>query len=186
MPKIHKVLSVRQPFATLICSGVKDVENRTWKTKYRGQVLIHASTTDTSDLFDRSFPLPVFREYDRMLTIDGEIKAESDILYVENNKLLLKPEAKKHRREYELLKTEIAEQIDNESTLFLEHAIVGMADLVDIVSDSKSPWSQPECYHWILENAVLFANPVTEIKGHLRLWKYDAILDTSPKSFVRR
>ena len=39
-----KVLSVQQPWATMICSGIKDVENRTWKPKEnRGRILIHAS-----------------------------------------------------------------------------------------------------------------------------------------------
>jgi hypothetical protein len=45
-----KVISVRQPWASLIVGGMKDVENRTWPTKYRGAVLIHASlkVDDTS------------------------------------------------------------------------------------------------------------------------------------------
>ena len=182
----HKVLSVRQPFATLICSGLKDCENRTWKTKHRGQVLIHASSTDTNDLFDRAFPLPIFQEYDRVIDSDGELVKDSDMIYIGDDRILLKPEAEKHRREYELLKTEIAEQLDNDSTLFLEHAIIGMVDLVDIVRDSESPWAAESGYHWLLENAVLFANPVTEVKGRLRLWNYEAILDAGPKSFVRR
>ena len=38
-----KALSVRQPWAWLIANGYKDIENRTWSTKYRGPVLIHAS-----------------------------------------------------------------------------------------------------------------------------------------------
>jgi ASCH domain len=38
-----KILSVRQPWAELIVTGVKDVENRTWSTDYRGLVLILAS-----------------------------------------------------------------------------------------------------------------------------------------------
>jgi hypothetical protein len=37
-----KVLSVRQPFAHLLCEGLKDVENRDWSTFYRGPLLIHA------------------------------------------------------------------------------------------------------------------------------------------------
>jgi len=36
-------LSVRPPWAQAIVAGVKDVENRSWKTRYRGPVLIHAS-----------------------------------------------------------------------------------------------------------------------------------------------
>src|ERR1700751_1203203 len=38
-----KILSIRQPWASLIVSGIKDVENRTWRTNYRGPVLVHAS-----------------------------------------------------------------------------------------------------------------------------------------------
>lgn len=38
-----KVLSIRQPWATLICLGVKPIENRTWQTKHRGALAIHAS-----------------------------------------------------------------------------------------------------------------------------------------------
>ena len=42
MKKI-KVLSVRQPWAWLIVCGYKNIENRTWKTDYRGRLYIHAS-----------------------------------------------------------------------------------------------------------------------------------------------
>ena len=36
-------ISVHQPWAWLITMGIKDIENRTWSTKFRGRVLIHAS-----------------------------------------------------------------------------------------------------------------------------------------------
>jgi hypothetical protein len=35
-------LSIRQPWAWLIVTGHKDVENREWPTKFRGRFLIHA------------------------------------------------------------------------------------------------------------------------------------------------
>jgi len=38
-----KVLSIKQPWAWLIIHGGKDIENRTWATKYRGRFLVHAS-----------------------------------------------------------------------------------------------------------------------------------------------
>lgn len=39
-----KVLSVQQPWASLIVAGIKDVENRTWKPQTMpGRILIHAS-----------------------------------------------------------------------------------------------------------------------------------------------
>ena len=37
-----KVITVKQPFASLIAEGIKEYEFRTWKTKYRGEILIHA------------------------------------------------------------------------------------------------------------------------------------------------
>lgn len=37
-----KVLTLKQPWATLVAEGIKKYEFRTWKTNYRGKVLIHA------------------------------------------------------------------------------------------------------------------------------------------------
>lgn len=37
-----KALSLRQPWTWLVATGIKDVENRTWKTNFRGRILIHA------------------------------------------------------------------------------------------------------------------------------------------------
>lgn len=39
-----KALSIKQPWASLIAHGIKDIENRTWKTKFRGRIFIHASS----------------------------------------------------------------------------------------------------------------------------------------------
>ncbi|MGA8725379.1 MAG: ASCH domain-containing protein [Acidimicrobiales bacterium] len=38
----RRVLTVRQPWASLIVAGIKPVENRTWPTRHRGRLLIHA------------------------------------------------------------------------------------------------------------------------------------------------
>lgn len=37
-----KALTISQPFASLITNGEKWVENRSWETKYRGSLAIHA------------------------------------------------------------------------------------------------------------------------------------------------
>lgn len=37
-----KVITIKQPWATLIAEGLKKYEFRTWNTKYRGDILIHA------------------------------------------------------------------------------------------------------------------------------------------------
>lgn len=38
-----KVLSIREPWASIIINGYKEYEFRNWKTNYRGKILIHAS-----------------------------------------------------------------------------------------------------------------------------------------------
>lgn len=41
----YRVLSVRRPWANLIVAGHKDVENRSWTTRYRGLLVVHAGAT---------------------------------------------------------------------------------------------------------------------------------------------
>lgn len=38
-----KVLSLKEPFASLVMRNIKQVETRSWQTKYRGVLYIHAS-----------------------------------------------------------------------------------------------------------------------------------------------
>ena len=47
-----KALSVRQPWAWLLTSGAKDVENRTWRPRYRGELLIHAAAGMTAGEYE--------------------------------------------------------------------------------------------------------------------------------------
>ena len=42
-----RCLSVRQPWAWAIVNGLKDIENRSWSTEYRGPIVIHAGTNRT-------------------------------------------------------------------------------------------------------------------------------------------
>lgn len=50
-----KALSIRQPWAWLIVHGFKDIENRTWSTRFRGRVLVHASKGMTQAEYDDAF-----------------------------------------------------------------------------------------------------------------------------------
>jgi hypothetical protein len=45
-------LSVRQPWASLIIRGGKDIENRDWRTSVRGRVAIHSSARMTREDMD--------------------------------------------------------------------------------------------------------------------------------------
>ena len=52
-----RVITIRQPWASLIVHGVKDVENRTWSTSYRGPLIILAGTTIDCDALEHAVPL---------------------------------------------------------------------------------------------------------------------------------
>lgn len=56
-----KVISIKEPYATLIKDDVKIYETRSWKTNYRGEIYIHASMSlskienvDTANKYLRS------------------------------------------------------------------------------------------------------------------------------------
>ena len=40
-----KIITVKQPWAWAIIHAGKDIENRTWRTKFRGRLFIHSSLT---------------------------------------------------------------------------------------------------------------------------------------------
>ena len=64
-----RVLTVKQPWASLIVNRYKTYEFRSWKTNYRGKILIHAGLT-----FDKSEEL--FEEYN-LDYINGAIIGEA-------------------------------------------------------------------------------------------------------------
>lgn len=63
-------LSIRQPWAWLILHADKDIENRSWPTRFRGRILIHAAKGMTRDEYEDAmddaawigggFPVPSF------------------------------------------------------------------------------------------------------------------------------
>ena len=56
-PGEYKVITLWQPYATLIATGIKRYETRSWPTDYRGPLLIHAAKrpmgTDEMNLINR-------------------------------------------------------------------------------------------------------------------------------------
>lgn len=44
---------IKEPWATLIIEGDKTYEFRSWKTKYRGKILIHAGISFDKEMFDK-------------------------------------------------------------------------------------------------------------------------------------
>lgn len=48
-----KALTIKEPWATLIIDGYKKYEFRSWKTNYRGKVLIHAGMSEEKDMLKK-------------------------------------------------------------------------------------------------------------------------------------
>ncbi|MBV8808900.1 MAG: ASCH domain-containing protein [Acidobacteriaceae bacterium] len=114
-----KVIVIRQPWAWLIVNGFKDIENRTWATRYRGALLIEASAS-----------LPSKRDLEQMR------------LFARKRGVDLPEE-------------------------FETGGIVGMAELVDCVSRSRSRWFEGPV-GWVLSKPKRL--PFFPLKGQLGLF----------------
>ena len=157
-----KTISVKQPWAYLLAASIKNIENRTWKLpeKYKGErVLIHASARPKS--------------------------WEQFTNYIEN----LDPENLELQRI-------IRDNSYSKSWLnSLEtSAIIGSVRFVDCVINHPSIWAEkterfaineswpngrPESagkkgdiYNWVVTDAVLFEEPILNVKGKLGFWDY--------------
>ncbi|HJV52818.1 MAG TPA: ASCH domain-containing protein [Noviherbaspirillum sp.] len=104
-----KAISIRQPWAWLIVNGYKDIENRTWATKFRGNVLIHASKGMTKAEYDAAVDFAFWRYGGCSLGIPSFDELQRG-------------------------------------------GIVGVAEIVDCVSKSDSPWFVGD-YGFVLRNA---------------------------------
>lgn len=67
-----KVLTIRQPWASAVAWGEKAIEYRSWPTRYRGPLLIHASSRPyTLELEDGdTMPLPYGAIIARVTLVD--------------------------------------------------------------------------------------------------------------------
>lgn len=48
-----KVLTIKEPWASLIINNYKEYEFRSWKTNYRGKILIHAGKSLEKDQYEK-------------------------------------------------------------------------------------------------------------------------------------
>lgn len=68
-----KVLTIKQPWTSLIIEGYKRYEFRGWKTNYRGKILIHAGMNIEKDMLKR------FENYN-LNCITGAIIGEAELV----------------------------------------------------------------------------------------------------------
>jgi hypothetical protein len=78
-----KAISVRQPYAALIALGVKDIENRAWRTSHRGSILVHASlgrSGRTLGDIEREYGVAITPELTRLCELLGGIVGAVEIV----------------------------------------------------------------------------------------------------------
>lgn len=68
-----KALTIKQPWASLITEGYKKYEFRSWKTNYRGKILIHSGLSLEKDMQER------FKDYNLDYQL-GYIIGEAEIV----------------------------------------------------------------------------------------------------------
>lgn len=148
-----KVLSIRQPWASLIVKGCKDVENRTWKTDYRGPIAIHASGT-----FDWSF-FKFIDEFDQTDVLRFYVPAIRRYFGMDGSKKITKNQNK------------FSAII---GTVMLDHITPPdeAATIIESTDQDFSDWASSGCYWWHLSGAKELENPIP-CKGKLNLWNYD-------------
>jgi len=141
---IHKVLSVKQPWSYLVCSGIKDIENRTWKLpeKYRDKwVLIHASADRKSNLM--ALTREQYNDACDKFEWNGAMKPVDQ-----------------WSRSAIIGSVEIVDCRVNHQSIWAEY--------------TRGWPSDPKViYHWVLANPILFEQPIIDVRGKLGFWDYD-------------
>lgn len=164
-----KAITIKHPWASLISLGMKSIETRSWATKYRGPLAIHASAR----LGDSESRAICLQEPFRSVLLEAELLIPAgrgcwkhnfplgmgiatcnlvDCLEIGESGL------------YREIKTKVS-LIDN----FME-TLVRVASLPDEPERSFGDYT-PSRFAWILED-VKQIEPVPA-KGHLGLWNWE-------------
>lgn len=144
-----KVLTEKQPWGFLICAGIKPIENRTWKTNYRGRVLIHAGKSRMGSLFD-------------CLT--------KEQLELVNDKLGYNYDFEKTFIKGAIIgSVEIVDCVLNHPSIWAEPSNEVYKD-PKIYGDNKI---DSAVWNWVLADPILFDKPILNVNGKLGFWDYD-------------
>ncbi len=144
-----KALTIKQPWASLIVHGIKNIENRTWKTNYRGRILIHASAKDSGALYE----LLNERQLDVMNN-----HWTSDIFPDRPNSAIIG-------------EVDIVDCVLNHDNIWAEHMQTHPCEDVEGLKILNK--GQKYIWNWILSNPVLYDEPILNIKGKLSFWEFD-------------
>lgn len=148
-----KTLSIKQPWASLIAHGIKDVENRSWRTKFRGRIYIHASAYKAN----QGAPIPLtFGHYDLLKELNGDLADElCDGTLV---------------RSAIIGEVDVVDCVINYDSIWAEHMAFDVCPDTGIHILRKG---QPYIWNWVLANPILYDKPIQNVKGALSFWEYE-------------
>jgi hypothetical protein len=143
MPGEMRALTVRQPFATALIWGGKDVENRPRRTNYRGTLWIHAGLHH-----------PDWGNYLEVRGLSGEIFGWTDTRRASADQL----ERARRRTQHTGALGVILGSVD----------VAGCHEGGD--NECCPPWGHAGVWHWMIANPQPLPEPVP-CKGALGLWR---------------
>lgn len=161
-----RTITIKQPWASLIVEpdldnpgfGIKAIENRTWPTKFRGRVLIHAGLEN----------------------ILKKIKYGESIQFLTNDQI--KDATKTSERNLSIFgsilpvgaiigSVEIVDCVINHPSIWAEHTAKKKTKKnkagVIFVDEIEVP-----VYNWVLSNPIKFPEPIPA-KGKLSFWEFN-------------
>lgn len=149
-----KAITIKQPWASLIVHGIKDIENRTWPCpkKYIGQrVLIHASKEKDK----REKPLLTDEQYE----LAGGVSGYRTHIFGNISAIIGS--------------VEIVDCVINHPSIWAEQTegfVTGIKPkLHEFITGEKVT------YNWVLANPILYEKPIENVKGKLSFWDYPGI-----------
>ena len=154
-----KVISLLQPWATLCVLGFKKIETRSWNTKYRGDILIHASAGKAYKKIPPEDPL---YKYYHLLFAHNKIDPIEKLPF---GAIIGK---------VNILETMRTDLVSNKCKGITHNPSGIEFDFTD-QELAFGDYSEGR-YGWLLSKPVAFENPISA-KGQLNIWNYsDGIL----------
>lgn len=151
-----KALSIKQPWASLIAHGIKDIENRTWKTHFRGRIYIHASAKSVV-------------KWEKFTSILDE-KQLCEVLKDEHNL-----NANSFPTSVIIGEVDIIDCVINHESIWAEKMEIHICEETGIQILNKN---QKYIWNWVLANPVLYDKPILNVKGKLSFWKWEGCEQT--------
>lgn len=143
-----KTLSIKNPWAYLCAAGIKPIENRTWKTNFRGTFLIHASGQIYPFFKGNNLAFEIEQWDDINKVIDLSIPGEKEKFFTTSAIIG---------------QADLVDCVINHPSIWAEKTPMG-----------RYPIPKGEkIYNWVLENAILYPKPILNVKGKLSFWEYD-------------